>query len=116
MTPASSKQRLAADVEMFRKQSLNLQKGKALLWAVLVLLFMGALAAYWYFNPAQQPDWVAKRMPTDPGAEIALYRWQNPSGEWTVSSELPPEGVEFEVVSYRHDTNVMPPVNQENED
>ena len=82
----------------------------------LAILIAGALGVYWYYNPDEQPNWLAARMPTAADAEVTLYRWQNSTGEWTVSSELPPEGVEYEVVSYRHDANVMPAVQPEDED
>jgi hypothetical protein len=95
---------------------LNRQSGKIFIWVLLGLLVAGGLAAFWHFNPAQQPDWVASRLPTAPDVEVTTYRWQDANGEWNFSSERPPEGVEFEVVRYRHDTNVMPAVEREDED
>ena len=94
---------------------MNRQTGKILVWLILALLLVGALGAYWYFNPDRQPNWVADKMPTSADAKVTLYRWQDASGEWTVSSEPPAEGVEYEIVNYRHDTNVMPPVEPEDE-
>ena len=101
---------------MLQQHSLNLQTGKALLLIMLALLLLGALGVYWYVNPAQQPDWIAKQMPTAPDAEVTLYRWKNANGEWVASSEPPPAGVEFEALSYRHDTNLMPAVIVEDDD
>jgi hypothetical protein len=94
---------------------LKRQNGKVLVVLMLALMLAGALGGYWYFNPDQQPNWLASRMPTAPDAEVTLYRWQAADGEWIVSGEPPPEGVEYEIVNYRHDANVMPPVKTEDE-
>ncbi len=75
---------------------------------LLAALAAAALAGYWYFEPQSRPSWLSDRLPVAPGAEVKLYRWQNEQGQWQVSDAPPPDGIDYEVVSYRHDTNVMP--------
>ena len=84
-------------------------------WAVLIVLLGAVLiiASWWYYDPAARPGWLAERLPTAPGAEVELYRWQGADGQWHLSSEPPPAGTEYETVRYRHDTNVLPPVETE---
>ncbi|MDX1571078.1 MAG: DUF4124 domain-containing protein [Xanthomonadales bacterium] len=88
------------------------------LWGLMLaaILIAGAgLAVHWYFKPAQRPGWVADYVPTDPAAEVILYRWKDEAGQWVLSSEPPPAGVEYEEVSYRHDTNVLPATQTEDD-
>ncbi len=80
-------------------------KGKL---ALIALGAAAALAGYWYFNPQQRPSWVSDALPVAPSAEVRLYRWQNDQGQWQITDRPPPPGTEFEIVSYRDDTNVMP--------
>lgn len=77
-------------------------------WLWLAVFGVAGAAGYWYFNPQERPTWVTRQLPVAPSAEVALYRWKDDAGEWVVSDEKPPDGVAFERVSYRHDTNVMP--------
>lgn len=76
-----------------------------LLAAVIAILGLGA---YWYFNPQAQPGFIAEYLPSDPKAEILLYRWKGPDGQWVVSDQLPPAGIEYEQVRYSSDANVIP--------
>lgn len=79
---------------------------RPLLW--LAVAGLAGAAGYWYFNPQDRPQWVTQKLPVAPSARVSLYRWQNEAGEWVVSDQKPPDGVEFEAVEYRHDANVMP--------
>lgn len=78
-------------------------------WIVVLLLVgMGALGAYWYFNPGAQPAILADLLPSDPSAETVLYRWQDEQGQWVVTDRPPAEGITYEEVRYRDDANVIP--------
>ena len=79
-------------------------------WLVLLVLAALGIGAYWYFNPQAQPGFIAEYLPSDPQAEILLYRWKDPDGEWVISDQLPPAGIEYEQLKYRSDANVTPSV------
>ncbi len=78
---------------------------KIILLAVAVAA--AALAGYWYVTPQARPSWLGDRLPVADHAEVRLYRWRDASGQWQVSDQPPPDGVPYEIVSYRHDTNVL---------
>lgn len=75
-----------------------------------MLLIMGILAAgvYLYFNPQHRPEFLVSYLPASPTSETRLYRWKDENGEWVVSDQLPRDIKDYEVVSYRHDANVLP--------
>ena len=75
---------------------------------LLLAVAAAALTGYWYFNPQARPPWLSDRLPVAGSAEVTLYRWRTPEGQWQVSDTPPPEGTRYETVSLRHDTNVLP--------
>lgn len=77
-------------------------------WVLIIAVLAAAGAtAYWFYNPQQRPSWLAERLPTAPEATIKLYRWKDDSGQWVVTDDAPSDR-EYEVVEYRHDSNVLP--------
>ena len=39
---------------------------------------------------------------------MRVYKWRNAKGEWQITDQLPPEGIEYERLEYREDENVIP--------
>jgi hypothetical protein len=39
---------------------------------------------------------------------VTVYKWRNARGEWQITDQLPPEGIEYERLDYREDENVLP--------
>ena len=37
-----------------------------------------------------------------------LFKWRDTSGNWQITDQLPPEGVDYEKLEYREDVNVLP--------
>jgi hypothetical protein len=36
------------------------------------------------------------------------YRWRDKNGQWQLSDSPPPGGIDYEIVEYHKDTNVIP--------
>ncbi len=45
-----------------------------------------------------------------PATVTQTYKWRGADGGWNITSDPPPQGVEYEVVTVRSDTNVLPAV------
>jgi hypothetical protein len=43
-----------------------------------------------------------------PKKTARLYKWRDASGNWQITDQLPPEGVDYEKLEYREDVNVLP--------
>ncbi len=78
-----------------------------LLMVLLAIALIGGI--YLYQNPDFRPQL------EDLSAEVGLsrktthiYKWQNDRGEWQLTDQLPPEGVDYETLDYREDMNVLP--------
>jgi Domain of unknown function (DUF4124) len=37
-----------------------------------------------------------------------LFKWRDARGNWQITDQLPPEGVDYEKLEYREDVNVLP--------
>ncbi len=74
---------------------------------LLMLIVLTALV-YWYFNPSSRPAWLADKLPASASATTTVYKWTAENGLTMVSDHKPPEGVEYEVLEYRNDQNVIP--------
>jgi len=90
-------------------------------WIVaLALPLLVGLGVWWYFQPSARPALVSSLLgdvlPVAPSATTTLYRWQDENGEWVVSDRPPPDGVAYEEVRYREDTNVLPPADPADDD
>lgn len=77
--------------------------------AVLVVLVIVAIAgAYLYMNPEIWKKWV-KGTPLEPPPTVTqMYKWQDASGQWQVSDRPPDAGIQYEVLQYRSNENVVP--------
>lgn len=76
---------------------------------ILVVAIAG-LGAYVYFNPELLAHIPQLRESMGIGAPTTeAYKWQDANGGWHYTTEPPPDGVSYERVEVRHDTNVLPP-------
>ena len=41
-----------------------------------------------------------------------LYKWRDGKGTWHVTDEPPSDGIDYEVLEYRHNVNVVPAVTE----
>ena len=78
------------------------------LWAITLFAALGGVGVYFYLYPESLPEWAAK---TSIGRDLqatTIYKWQDASGAWQVSDQLPPAGTEYKVEKYTRDANVLP--------
>ena len=78
-----------------------------LLWILLAVALIGGI--YLYQNPAVKIQ--IEDLSSDAGLSkktAQLYKWQNASGEWQITDQLPPAGTDYETLNYREDVNVLP--------
>lgn len=95
-------------MRQFGNSATEFQRGGALAWLLALLVAAGAVAGWWWLNPASAPAWAKERLPWLFVTETVLYRWQDEAGDWHVS-DRPPEDRPYEQVRYRSDANVVPP-------
>jgi hypothetical protein len=43
-----------------------------------------------------------------PKKTARLFKWRDASGNWQITDQLPPEGVDYEKLEYSEDVNVLP--------
>lgn len=86
------------------------RKRKSLARPILMLILLASVAAviFWYFYPSSRPAWLADRLPVAAGATTTLYQWTNDKGVPVTSDQKPPDGIDYEVIEYRNDQNVIP--------
>lgn len=78
-----------------------------LLWILLAVALIGGI--YLYQSPAVRMQ--IEDLSSEAGLSkktAQLYKWQNASGEWQITDQLPPEGTVYETLNYREDVNVLP--------
>jgi len=78
-----------------------------LVWALLAIALIGGIYLY------QNPEIREQLEDLSSGAGLSkkttsVYKWQNSKGEWQLTDQLPPEGVDYETLDYREDVNVLP--------
>mgnify|MGYP001816913403 FL=1 len=79
---------------------------RALLFLAALLL---AILAWMHFNPDYKPQ--MRDLSSETGLTkkaVRLYKWRNEKGEWQITDQVPPEGIEYERLEYREDENVLP--------
>jgi len=91
------------------------RKRKSLAKPIITVVLLASVAAviFWYFYPSSRPAWLADRLPVAASATSTMYRWTNDTGLPVISDQKPPVGVEFEVIEYRNDQNVIPAQSKE---
>ena len=78
-----------------------------LVWVLFAIALIGGIYLY------QNPELRKQVEDLSPGAVLSkkttsIYKWQNSKGEWQLTDQLPPEGVDYETLDYREDVNVLP--------
>mgnify|MGYP001812644591 FL=1 len=79
---------------------------RALLILAALLL---AILAWLYSNPDYRKQF--EELSAGAGLTektVTVYKWRNARGEWQITDQLPPEGIEYERLDYREDVNVLP--------
>jgi len=80
---------------------------------LVIFLIIAATTVYLYLNPSIWQTWV-KGTPLEPEPAVTtLYKWQDSTGEWQISDTPPAGGIDYEIMKFRSDTNVMPLVPRE---
>lgn len=75
---------------------------------VFLILIIAALAGWLYFDADARQKWLADT-PLEPAASVTtVYKWRDEQGNWQITDEPPPAGIEYEQLEYHGDTNVMP--------
>ncbi len=85
------------------------QTGKAPLWILIVLGILSGLLMYGYTTPQEVPAWARGWLPGLPEYIGPLYRWRDDQGREQVTDKPPQGSRPYETVSYRSNTNVVPP-------
>ena len=83
---------------------------RLLLVLVLLLLVAGGVA---YFKPEYRDrilqlssDLGLSRI--TPKQTTRLFKWRDAAGNWQITDQLPPPGIDYEKLEYREDVNVLP--------
>ena len=82
-------------------------KGR-ILWTIVLLGALGAVAGYYYLHPEELPAWAAKTAVGRDMQTTTVYKWQDASGAWHVSDKAPPAGTDYRAEQYTRDVNVLP--------
>ena len=78
-----------------------------LLGIVLLLICVAGLILY--LNPDLRNR--VTEIPADLGLSdrtARLYKWRDANNRWQITDQLPPEGIEYEILDYHEDLNVLP--------
>jgi hypothetical protein len=79
-------------------------------WLITGLIVLAGAGYYIYQDPAardyfkQQSETVLPKTVT----HTTVYKWKDKQGHWQITNTPPPEGIKYETVEYRKDTNVIP--------
>ena len=102
------------------------------LTALIIVLALGGFAYYMYQQGLNPLDINDIKLATDstkskidkisdtiaekdiPAKESKVYKRKDAQGNWYYSNEPPKEGEEAEVTTYRSDTNLLPPLPEDN--
>ena len=83
--------------------------GSKLLLAMILIALPAAAGLYMYLYEPEHVRNVLGNTPLAPAATVTqTYKWRGADGGWNLTSEPPAPGVDYEVVTVRSDTNVLP--------
>ena len=84
--------------------------------AAVILTLLVAAGIYVYFD---QPGYVRDVLEKTPFALPATithaYKWQGADGTWHITDDPPPDGIVYEKMTVRSDTNIVPATPTPNE-
>ncbi|MGD8782856.1 MAG: DUF4124 domain-containing protein [Thioalkalispiraceae bacterium] len=81
---------------------------KKLLFFLVIIVVAGGL--FIYLNPEYRA-WFERQsdqLLPDEVTHSKAYRWRDRNGQWQLSDKPPAEGIDYEMVEYHKDTNVIP--------
>jgi hypothetical protein len=87
----------------------HLVHGRANVIALIVLVIVAGLGAWWYFAPDTLPTIIKQQLPISAKSNPTLYRWRDAKGGLHIT-DTPPTDRPFETVHYDPKTNVVPTV------
>lgn len=76
------------------------------IWLLVILLCAAGLTVY--LNPALKSRVISSIPELGKPDTVRAYKWRNDRGEWQITDQLPPEGVEYETLEHHRDENVLP--------
>ena len=82
-----------------------------LLFLLIVLLLIAVLVVYLkpeYKTRIQDLSSAVGLSQIVPKKTAHLFKWRDAGGNWQVTDQPPPEGIEYERLDYREDVNVLP--------
>jgi hypothetical protein len=82
-------------------------------YSLILLAILAVIGGYLYMHPSVWQGWL-KGTPLEPPSKVThLYKWRDGRGRWQITDTPPATGIEYELLEYRSDTNVMPLVPRE---
>lgn len=79
-------------------------------WLLFIIVVFIAAGIFVYQDPEYRA-WFERQSDQvlpDTVTHNKAYRWQDANGQWQLSDKPPAEGIDFEVVEYHKDANVIP--------
>jgi hypothetical protein len=86
---------------------------KVFLFILVVAAMVGGY--YLYENPGVVEPLIEGTPLEGTVGKTQLYKWRDAGGNWQVSDKPPADGVEYEVLEYRHDENIIPSLPEKND-
>lgn len=80
---------------------------------LFIIVLVSAVGAWLYFNPTVWQDLLGDTPLGPPPTVTKLYKWQDAKGQWQVSDKPPPGDIDYEIMQFRNDTNVVPALKEE---
>jgi Domain of unknown function (DUF4124) len=82
-----------------------------LLLLLLILVLVAGFIAYLnpeYKSRIQDLSSAVGLSALAPKKTARLFKWRDARGNWQITDQLPPEGIDYEMLEYREDVNVLP--------
>ena len=79
-------------------------------WLIAAVVIIAGAGYYVYQDPASRA-WIERQTETVLPKDVThttVYRWKDKQGQWQITNTPPPQGIDYEIVEYRKDTNVIP--------
>ena len=84
-------------------------KARGIVVAGAILVLLVTIGAYVYVYPPDYVRGVLQNTPLELPATIThAYKWQAADGTWHITDAPPPDGIEYEKMTVRSDTNIVP--------
>ena len=81
-------------------------------WLFVLLALLASLVAggtYIYLAEPELARDLLRGTPLERSAgKTTVYKWKDSEGSWQITDRPPADGIEYQVLEYRSDTNIMP--------